>query len=38
VTAELSERHGWEALFSVFVGLSLLSVLMLLPALRRAAR
>lgn len=35
MTAEVSERFGWQALFTVFVGLAALGVLALLPLLSR---
>jgi sugar phosphate permease len=38
VTAEVSARYGWEALFTVFVALAALSVVALLPMLWRKPR
>jgi sugar phosphate permease len=35
VTAQVSERYGWEALFTVFVALAALSLVALLPMLSR---
>jgi sugar phosphate permease len=34
VTAEVSKRFGWQALFTIFVALAALAVLALLPLLR----